>query len=619
MVANLKATKIMSSENEKLTVVNNKLVVTSFKPRPVNMHGREDLENFRESAEATGIGLEWPSWRWSIEVGSRMYKDLVKKKAIPDNVIQKVFTQMGAVKKEPVTKLDELKEQMKLLGYTAIPTNLVPTVTSTATTTITATASTTVQVTSSTAGSSLKGFIQDQKEAAAATSPGPIVTSPVDSDDEPDLPMPPLEEDFPPSASEDAQKHSHMIDLTQKDYIVNPLSDTIMRALKISKEEMKRMSVGTTVGTRYIDLFSFTIEPISNLQKRIEMWEWLVACLRKGKDKGPYSHLSEQVNRYDVAGLYESIIDSIDIQNPFVFFRAFQDFIVAMPEKGEDIFSFFVRLEKLASGLVIRDPEEIGISDVRVVTDLALKLKMLDATAAYNEYKSFAGSLRTKKPSKWLKYDRGTIISELRTIHDNSVAMTRNATANQAMRRDGRDGRDGRNDRRDRGSDRGGRERDRDGGSDRGRSKSRGGQDRTRGKTPRPKDVPQGVCWYFWEDGKCSYQNCSFKHERRPKDQQQKNEQRPQTYGKPQENKSDSNPKCTKCGGAHTHDKCTFKGVCNYCDKPGHKAPQCRKKVADNKARQPDGPKKPNARLAFAEPERVAAMDDDRPSEGGDT
>ena len=54
---------------------------------------------------------------------------------------------------------------------------------------------------------------------------------------------------------------------------------------------------------------------------------------------------------------------------------------------------------------------------------MALKLKMLNSTSSYNECKSFAGKLRTRKPSKWLKYTKSEIIEELKTIHDNSASM----------------------------------------------------------------------------------------------------------------------------------------------------------------------------------------------------
>ena len=59
-------------------------------------------------------------------------------------------------------------------------------------------------------------------------------------------------------------------------------------------------------------------------------------------------------------------------------------------------------------GLSIREPGEAGITDVRVISGLALKRKMLDATWFFPEYKSFKNKLTTKKPSKWLAPHAGS-------------------------------------------------------------------------------------------------------------------------------------------------------------------------------------------------------------------
>ena len=133
-----------------------------------------------------------------------------------------------------------------------------------------------------------------------------------------------------------------------------------MRVLRLSKDEFKRMSIGSQTRYVYLTTAGWRIEPLQKLSKRTEMWEWMVACLRKGKEKGPFSHLADQVSRYDVAGLYTSILESVDIQNPFVFWRAFEDFVVSKPDKGEDIFAYFARLDKMVTGLTIQNPEEVG-------------------------------------------------------------------------------------------------------------------------------------------------------------------------------------------------------------------------------------------------------------------
>src|SRR5688500_14956306 len=68
----------MTDHGGKITVSNNQLIISSFKPKVVEMHCRDHLERFREAAVATGIGLNWTQWRFTVEVGSALYLELVK-------------------------------------------------------------------------------------------------------------------------------------------------------------------------------------------------------------------------------------------------------------------------------------------------------------------------------------------------------------------------------------------------------------------------------------------------------------------------------------------------------------------------------------------------------------
>lgn len=240
---------------------------------------------------------------------------------------------------------------------------------------------------------------------------------------------------------------------------------------------------------------SWPLEPQSDFSKRAEMWEWMVKCLKKKDEKGPYSHLVEQTSRYDVASLYESILHSVDIQNPFVFWDAFEKFVNSSPEKGEDIFTYFVRIEKLAKTLTIRDPDEVGLRDVKLLAEWAIRLKMLVSTKSFSTYKGFSNKLQMKKPSKWITYTKEQIIDELKVIHDNNVqvgASTAGVAANSVVVR--------------------------------GRSRSRGPPDsrirrksasRSASRGP-PENCPSGVCWS--ESGDCPYtkdgKKCTFPHQR---------------------------------------------------------------------------------------------------------
>ena len=82
--------------------------------------------------------------------------------------------------------------------------------------------------------------------------------------------------------------------------------------------------------------------------------------------------------------------------------------------------------------LEIRESHEVGIHDVNLVSSFALRLKLLDATSSYPEYKRYKNKLTTKKPSKWLKITKDQIIDELKTIHDNTSSFGREPSAHFA-------------------------------------------------------------------------------------------------------------------------------------------------------------------------------------------
>ena len=89
----------------------------------------------------------------------------------------------------------------------------------------------------------------------------------------------------------------NIIDLTKEDYMPSSMSEAMMKVLKISKEEYKRISIGSQTRYIYATSTGWKLEPVEKLAKRMEMWEWMVSCLKKGKEKGPFSHLSEQVRQ----------------------------------------------------------------------------------------------------------------------------------------------------------------------------------------------------------------------------------------------------------------------------------------------------------------------------------
>jgi hypothetical protein len=65
------------SDGNNVSIRNNQLTINTFKPKVVEMYMREHLEKFREAAEATGMGLGWHNWRFTVQVGSNHWRRLV--------------------------------------------------------------------------------------------------------------------------------------------------------------------------------------------------------------------------------------------------------------------------------------------------------------------------------------------------------------------------------------------------------------------------------------------------------------------------------------------------------------------------------------------------------------
>ena len=85
-----------------------------------------------------------------------------------------------------------------------------------------------------------------------------------------------------------------------------------MSILRFTKRDMQKWGGGSL--RRYIivgEEWKYELPEV--FPKRVLMWEFLVGCLAgKNSQKGPYSHLIDSVNKYDIAGLY----NLYDIEEP---------------------------------------------------------------------------------------------------------------------------------------------------------------------------------------------------------------------------------------------------------------------------------------------------------------
>jgi hypothetical protein len=70
---------------------NHQIVLAAYEAKPIAMHDRKHLEKFKERAEEVGIGLQWPQWRYSIEVGSKIFKEAVERGEVPHYRLQEIY------------------------------------------------------------------------------------------------------------------------------------------------------------------------------------------------------------------------------------------------------------------------------------------------------------------------------------------------------------------------------------------------------------------------------------------------------------------------------------------------------------------------------------------------
>jgi len=121
----------------------------------------------------------------------------------------------------------------------------------------------------------------------------------------------------------------------------------------------------------------------------MDMWNWMVECLSKGSEPGPYTYIASQTKKYDVLGLYCAVVLVANVQTPFAYQKKMEEFINAVPRKGESFFTFATRL---ASAIEV--PEQLAHFDTVNSTTLNLFTFFLDDLKC-------TGPGRTGQPRYW--------------------------------------------------------------------------------------------------------------------------------------------------------------------------------------------------------------------------
>src|ERR1700730_4136874 len=80
-----------SGYHGQVQINNDSVILNTFQPKSVPMHGRQHLEAFKERAESVGVGLRFPQWAFSVEVGSKMFLKFVRQNQIPAGCLDRIM------------------------------------------------------------------------------------------------------------------------------------------------------------------------------------------------------------------------------------------------------------------------------------------------------------------------------------------------------------------------------------------------------------------------------------------------------------------------------------------------------------------------------------------------
>ena len=342
------------------------------------------------------------------------------------------------------------------------------------------------------------------------------------------------------------------------------------RALKIFGAQSGASGAAGT--NRYWVVSSGTLESVHIHVKRADLWNWMVECLEKSGGPGPYTYLVGRERKYDVLGLFKAILKAATVTTPFAYQKKMEEFINAVPMKGEDFFLFATRLDTLASAIEV--DTELAPNFPKGLKEWLLVPKLISSIKKFGtRYKTYEDQLAVFDTNAWSSLTARDLMTQMKQVRDNteqgaeageSGAVVMHTSSGpkrvQSYNKSGGSERKGDGDK---------------GEQPRGRSRSRArsaSRPRMRSKSASKRgvsDCPRNACWDFWEGKKCkteeSGKKCPFKHVKKGSVPQPA----------PQ--------KCNKCGGDHQRDECSFTGACAHCGKDGHKVTVCRIKLAKQK------------------------------------
>ena len=343
-----------------------------------------------------------------------------------------------------------------------------------------------------------------------------------------------------------------------------------------------------------------TFEERELLGMRKEIWEWMVLSL-EGEHKTLFcAHLVRECDKWDIQQLYKTVREFLHTENYREYGERMERFFTARPKEGEDIFSFMSRMDKYE--------EEIGhLQHLALEAGETLKMpkfcrvwKILSAVEKYPEYRVFTDKVQQMAPKEWIALSPETVRQELHKIHSNKVSLSSEKKDTQQqtfftarappppppVQNQGA--------------------RERDAGAWKTQRRPERARASSQQRTPTPTKqytvgeklqyhkCPEGECLGHFRSGVCPRKQlgkpCVFKHTQKNNTTPTSPHINPEHPGRSRSmspvlsgegvragQRGWERGGCTRCGGAHTTEKCTWDRECYECGGM-HAARMCRKK-----------------------------------------
>jgi hypothetical protein len=198
------------------------------------------------------------------------------------------------------------------------------------------------------------------------------------------------------------------------------LPDFAMRLLCITPlEERKRNPM-----KRFFELRTHAVENYTDWRYRVVLWDWMKACLKGSRSDahGRWFAITKTVSEFDVAKLYRTLIQSVEIPNIVSHGQIVREFIDLKQKNNEDVFLFFTRLDDLVDK-VERINHACPAGMEITIPPWFHRWKIIEATFGLPVFRPYYDRLLMDPPDVWSRLTKDTLIQGLRIAMNNKQVL----------------------------------------------------------------------------------------------------------------------------------------------------------------------------------------------------